>query len=262
MLTNLRVLHLKELDLNHEVDTPLHSFRIQVAPFSPMTCARHVYVFTHNPEIGLEGLVDYLHVHSKECELLAGEEAYAFLLRWATGCESWKLKGNDHFVLGDIRKQWTAYCKMKPTEAKPLSALMMMLLTDASQIRGRVETHEEDGVPIREILAKMCNNCASSRALDHTPDYNHLMEQQNQYIEVARKKHLSAWTNSLSKSIAALNSKSEDKTLDIPGKKNTKFISMFEANLKKCISKHNLVQAEQRLDILGAKTKTRRTLDA
>lgn len=243
----LRVLHLKEVNHQGIDDNPLSQFKNQFLPFAPMTCARHVYVFPIQDPMRLDELTDYLKDHTSGCELLVEGRAYEFLLRWAVGCESWKLKGNDHFVLGAIRKHWTEYKLEHPEQAKSLDTVMTMLFEDASNIRRVIQEYIENchdkSFSTNEALRKMCANCCLSRFHLHKPDYDNLLIDSMSYLTAAQKSHMARRIKTIEKSLAALNLKAGATNLDpsdfVSGSKD-EYVRRFQQSLNLAFEKKAL----------------------
>ncbi|MBS0285865.1 MAG: hypothetical protein JSR17_00695 [Proteobacteria bacterium] len=242
ILGPLCVLHLKELNHQGSEDNPLSAFKKQFIPFSPMSCARHVYIFLKPQAFSFEPLLTYLRHHTEAVEFMADEKAYAFLLRWATGCESWKLKGNDHFVLGTIRKHWGDFVKENPTPAKTIEPLMAMLFEDASGIRRQIQEYEDGAISTNEALKSMCNNCASSRAHGLKPNYENLLQDNLAYFEAARMQYFDSRLKAATKSIKALNAKASDPIL-VPTQ--AKDMGVFKANITFCFEKMQITKAKE-----------------
>lgn len=231
-LQGLQVLHIKSYNNQGNSENPLSSFKIVVNPFSPMTCARHVYLFTDPKDYDISSLHTYLTEHSSKCEWLTGTQAYDFLLRWAVGAESHKLKNNDHLVLGKIREEWSEYIHSGTVVDVTLIKIMQILLEDARHIRHAIQDTFVDPHAFRDILVKMCSNCVKSREAVQTPAYEALLQDHQEYIETAKTAFLEKKLTGISKSMKALNLKAEVEAI-LPSQINEASppLRMFRTNL-------------------------------
>ena len=224
----------------------IQSYNNQGNEQNPMTCARHVYIFTESTEYDIKGLQTYVEAHSKKCEWLTGIEAYGFLLRWAVGAESHKLKSNDHFVLGDIRDAWKYHTATNKAIDTTLIKLIQILLEDARHIRHAIQGAKVTDNAFKELLIRMCQNCLDSRKSNETPAYEALLQSHQDYLEVAQKEFFRKKVTGLSKSMKALNLKSEiESVLPTHLKDNTPQISMFRANLLYALQRNQLIHRNQ-----------------
>ncbi|MGD9592867.1 MAG: hypothetical protein AB7V32_10135 [Candidatus Berkiella sp.] len=246
------VLHLKEVNTQGIEDNPLSKFKQQFIPFSPMTCARHVYIVPMSDAIEWPKLTAYLKEHTTSYEIFRDSEAYAFLLRWATGCESWKLKGNDHFVLGSIRKHWNEYVVEHSLQAKDIEPLMKMLFEDASNIRNKIQEYlkicPDQSFDINAGLLNMCKNCSASREKQQMPDYDNLLADELPYLEQAQQLHFERRLNGLTMSLAKLNLKAGSENLkpsDFKSQLRKDSVGMFRSNLRFSFEKKQLLLSKE-----------------
>lgn len=235
-LDSLQVLHLRTFDKKGEEINPLVAFKEQVKPFAPMTCARHVYIFTETADYDIDSLNTYLKEHSETCEWFKGKDAYNFLLRWAVGAESHKLDSNDHFVLGSIRDSWN-YAQIHLPSDSALFHFMPMIFKDARNIRHLIQTAELGEKNTKDILIRMCENCTDSRALEQEPAYEELLKQNQSYIEIAREQFINEKLKKVTKTIEALNSKAPEILLP----SSTTQLQRFNANLGAAMVKRQLL---------------------
>jgi hypothetical protein len=241
MLSALKVVHVIELHHSSE-ENPLVEFRTNYQPFMPSTCARQVYILNEPQALTLDTLMSYLSENAKKAEYFQGEEAYLFLLRWAVGSESWKLGGNDHFVLGSLRQKWT-YHRIESSKALNLEPLMSMLFEDASKIRACLEQHKVPKAIIKESLQKMARNCTTFRANGQIPIFEGLLLDSKEEIEEAQLKAQELEMVRLKKQMNALNLNAKDDLLmpsQITSHQRTPVISMFKQNLESALKKKNL----------------------
>lgn len=239
---SLRVLHLKNYN-NHEGESnPLADFRETVKPFAPMTCTRHVYIYFDTNEGTIDDLLSFLRDHTSHCEYMSGVEAYGFLLRWFIGAESKKIKGNDHFVLGKVRDDWTSFCSITDVPVE-MTVMLSQLFKDARNIRSRVQSVPLNPDAIRETLIRMAKNCTESRNLGQSPAYDKLFEDMQDYLTAAQGEFYATRLAYITKTISALNVRASDSTL-LPSafKADTKtaLVSRFKRNQALAIEKKQL----------------------
>ncbi|MCS5710771.1 hypothetical protein [Candidatus Berkiella aquae] len=234
-LDSLQVLHLRSFNKKGEETNPLIDFKETVKPFAPMTCARHVYIFTETAGYDIDSLYNYLKEHSEKCEWFTGKEAYSFLLRWAVGAESYKLDSNDHFVLGSIRDSWN-YSHIHLPSGSTLFYFMPILFKDAKNIRHLIQTSELGEKNTKEILLHMCENCADSRGLEQEPAYDELLKQNQHYIEAAQEQFINEKLKKATKTMEALNARAPEILLPSSPSPMLK----FRANLGAALIKRQL----------------------
>lgn len=242
---SLRVLHIKNYNNHEGENNPLAEFRKNVRPFAPMTCARHVYIFFDDREGTINGLLSFLNKHATHCEYLSGIEAYDFLLRWFIGAESRKIKGNDHFVLGKIREDWTSFCKQMDVAVEMIN-MLSQLFKDAKNIRSRIQSSTLNPDSIRETLILMAKNCTKSRSLGQTPAYDMLLTEMQEYLAAAETEFYIARFAHITKSISALNLRAEDSTLlpsAFKSDQKSPLVAMFKRNHSLTLEKMQLYRA-------------------
>lgn len=241
-LDSLRVLHIKSYNNQHKETNPLAEFKKTLNPFSPSTCARHVYIMTSQTSFEVKNLMNYLKDHSDHCELLQGTDAYEFVLRWAVGAESHKLQSNDHFVLGAIRDAWNYYQAANTVIDLEMTKIMQIMLEDARHIRDTIQNLEVSSDAFKELLVRMCHNCTLSRQSQQRPAYKSMLSEYEDYISSAQSAFFKKKTQGLSRSMSALNAKMEvnsikPSSIDKPEPQ----IRMFRTNLSYALEKHALV---------------------
>lgn len=242
-LDSLQVIHLRDYINKQEQDlNPLNVFKKCINPFAPMTCARHVYLFTDQGDTNTANLKQYLTAHSRKCEWLTGKDAYLFLLCWAVGSASHKLGANDHFVLGSIRKSWNDYLAV-PTAPHTkahlnLVHLMQMLFEDANHIRRVIQNLTLATSNKKELLMQMSRNCTASRSKEQKPAYDNLLADKQSYIETAQTTYLLHRFKVQTRKMRALNSRANDMQLLLPSMQTQ--MNMFKENLHAAFEKRAL----------------------
>lgn len=140
---NITIIHLFNYRRERGTVNPIRAFNRACKPFSPMSCMRHVhiiYVDSHDKLSAIEEFVETVKPTCESCEVFTGMNSYEFMLNWGSGILSSKLSGNDHFVLGTIREEWTKLLRNKPPAAKLLSAFMQSIFSDIRAIRAHADT--------------------------------------------------------------------------------------------------------------------------
>lgn len=173
---NISIVHVFNYRKERGTVNPFREFQKICKPFSPMSCMRHVHVVCVNKEDKKEAISRFIEKVTPTCEsasVLTGKDAYTFMLQWSIGALSRKLFGNDHFVLGVIRQEWSKMNKNKHDQAIPFTKFMDAVLADAKRIRAFADVKmlelkkstlpsvlEEDD----DSLVKLDEGCASAIA--------------------------------------------------------------------------------------------------
>tara|TARA_R110002110_G_scaffold404606_1_gene623111 strand:+ start:133525 stop:134298 length:774 start_codon:yes stop_codon:yes gene_type:complete len=249
---SLTVLHLKQYNNQGHDQNLLADFRDKANPFAPMTCARHVYIsldaLAHMPD----NFLPTIEQKTTVCQLLTGIEAYRFLLRWFVGAISSKLQGNDHFVLGQVRKHWTKFSKENDI-APELNQIISLLFKDAKNIRHNIQNLEIDSKSKREVLNRMCENCTQSRASGQKPIYENLLAGSHEYIAAAEEELFRTRLGQITQTLRILNTKAEDDNLapsDFKENARTPLVGMFRRNMslafeKKMVTAHAIERSKR-----------------
>lgn len=145
MIGKLIILHC-QLDMKAQVASELLEMRTIDQCFTPETCSRQIYIYidlSADKIRLLESLCEQLKGKTSQIEVRYGYDAYEFLLNWTIGVLSPKLKQNDHFVLGKLRKYWDSYLRSEKENPflHQLMPIIPEILKQSSLIRNYIQTH-------------------------------------------------------------------------------------------------------------------------
>lgn len=136
---NITIVHVINFRKERGTVNPMREFKRICQPFSPMSCMRHVHIIYLDSIEKKEAIRKFLETVAPTSDLaeeLSAKNAYDFMLKWATGTMSRKLSGNDHFVLGTIREEWTKFLRNKPLLSTCFVPFISAIFLDAKKIRG------------------------------------------------------------------------------------------------------------------------------
>jgi hypothetical protein len=238
----LKVLHLKNYNHQDSDHNPLAEFRQTVTPFSPSTCSRHIHIFFDCHDFPMNNLLNFLNKNTTICDFITGESAYNFLLQWLVGAISSKLKGNDHFVLGEVRKHWTKFSKNQNISTE-LNQIVPLLFKDARNIR-RIQFDISSGAR-SEALKSMCAKCTDFRHKGIQPPYDILLEEDKEKILLAQEEYYNLKIKKISQALSVLNAKASNENLSPTNFRNDSrdpFVGMFKKNLASAFEKRQVLQ--------------------
>lgn len=239
----LKVLHLKNYNHQDSDQNLLAEFRHAVTPFSPSTCSRHIHLFFDCHDFPMNNLLEFLNNNTTICDFITGESAYNFLLQWLVGAISSKLKGNDHFVLGEVRKHWTEFSKNQNISPE-LNQIVPLLFKDASNIRFRIQCDISSRAR-SEALKSMCSKCTDFRKKGIEPIYDILLEENKEKISLAQEEYYNLKIKKISMTLSVLNAKASDKSLsplDFRNGSRDPLVGMFKKNLASAFEKRQVMQ--------------------